>query len=183
MRLTRAALALFTGTALAGSVAGCSDDRDPALLAALGDATAPALFAPAYDGNEPRSFTVNAYDDSVTLDYGSGFTPNLTLRKAPTGDLCDERAPDWDRCTQIDDDAARLSFEEMAAVVVRRDGTEMLWSNLSFEVPDEDFASEEEMLAAIKAKVTSFVVAARAADKLTPEAFVDEVPRGSVRTD
>lgn len=161
-------------------LAACSDTPDPALVTALDDATAPSLYAPELDGDAPRSFLMNTVDDSVVLDYGDGFAPTLTLREAPAGDLCAGRAPDWDHCREIDDDAVRLSFEEMDAVVVRRDGTELFWSNLTFEMPDEDFATEAELLTAIDARVGSFVSASREAEPLTPEQLVEAVPRGKV---
>lgn len=167
---------------LAGALlcAACTEAPDPALVRALGDATAPALFAPEVDGDRPRSFLMNTFDNSVTLDYGDGFAPTLTLREAPAGDLCAGREAEYDRCRVLDEDAVRLSFEEMDAVVVRRDGTELLWSNLSFEMPDEEFDSEEELLAAIEAEVASYVSASRDADVLTAAELVDAVPTGRV---
>lgn len=155
--------------------------HDPALVEALTEGTAASgttLYAPVIDGDEATSFRFKTFDNSVTLDYGKGFAPSLTLRTAPAGDLCAGREPDWDRCQSIDDDAVRLSFEEMDAVVVRRDGTEMFWSNISFEVPDEDYPTEEALTAAIQAKVQTYVEAARAAEQLTVAEFLDEVPKG-----
>ena len=164
-------------------LAGACSGTDPDLVAALDEASAPVLFAPRLPaGEEPESFLVNTADDSVTLDYGDGFSPTLTLRRAPAGDLCDGRTADWDRCAVIDDDAVRLGFEEMDAVVVRRDGTELLWSNISFELPDEDYDSEEELLAAIEAMIDSYVAAAREATVVTAEELVDTVPDGRVGT-
>lgn len=162
-------------------LAACSQAPDPALVDALRDATAPTLYAPELNGDGPGSFLVNTFDDSVVLDYGKGFAPTLTLRAARTGDLCAGiDADDWDRCQVIDEDAVRLSFEEMDAVVVRRDGTELLWTNISFEVPDEDYGTDEELQAAIKAKVDAYVDAAREAEELTPETLVRAVPKGKV---
>ncbi len=166
---------------LAPLLAGCDDDPDPALVRAVRSAAAPALYAPEIDGDGPRSFLVNTVDDSVTLDYGKGFTPTLTLRAAPTGDLCAARdRAEWDQCTAIDEDAVHLSFEEMDAVAVRRDGTELFWSNLSFEVADEDYPSDEAIREAMAAQVDRFVTASREADELTPAAFVSAVPKGKV---
>lgn len=162
-------------------LAACSQAPDPALVEALGDAAAPTLYVPELDGKGPDSFLVNTVDNSVLLDYGDGFTPTLTLRAARTGDLCAGiDTDDWDRCRAIDEDAVRLSFEEMDAVVVRRDGTELFWSNVSFELPDEDYGTDEDLQAAIEAKVMAYVDAAREADALTPEAFARSVPKGEV---
>lgn len=165
--------------ALAAAVLpGCSSHDGP-LVAALGEASAPTLVAPSLDGDGPRSWTLEE-DGDLLLRYRKGYGPVLTLRKAPVGDLCTHRGPDWDRCTAIDDDAVRLSFEEMDAVVVRRDGSELTWGNITFELPDEDYASDEELQAAIRERVDSYVDAARDAPALTAPELVDEVPRGSV---
>lgn len=178
MRIRHAAAA--TALALATPLLLACSAPDPELVEALEQSTAPSLFVPELDGEGPVSFLANTVDHSVTLRYGDGFTPTLTLRKAPAGDLCAGRAPDWDRCRAVDEDAVRLSFEEMDAVVVRRDGTELFWNNISFELPDEDYATDEELLAAIEAKVDEFVQAAREAEALTPEEFASEVPDGKV---
>jgi hypothetical protein len=157
--------------------------HDPALVEALTEGTDAAgmtLYAPPIDGDEATSFRFHTSDNSVTLDYGEGFTPALTLRAAREGDLCDGREPEYDRCQRIDDDAVRLSFEEMDAVVVRLDGTELSWSNISFEVPDESYPTEEALVAAIEAKVQTYVDGAREAEPLTVAEFLDEVPEGEV---
>lgn len=179
--MTRRLTVAAAGVALAAStLAACTSDRDERLVGALRDASAPALFAPSYAGHAPRSFVVNA-DHSVTLAYGTGFTPTLTLRKAPPGDLCAGRAPEWDRCQAVDGDVVRLGFEEMNAVIVRRAGTELFWSNISFEMPDEDFTSDDARQDAIDARVSTFVRASQRATQLSPGELVDRVPKGTVK--
>lgn len=164
-------------------VPGCSNAPDPDLVEALTEGTAAAgttLYAPTIDGDEPESFAFHAGGNSVVLSYGKGFTPTLTLRAAREGDLCAGREPAYDRCQPIDDDAVRLSFEEMDAVVVRRDGTEISWSSISFELPDESYPTEEELVAAIEAEVQTYVDAAREAEALSVQEFLDVVPTGKV---
>lgn len=156
---------------------------DPALVEGITEGTAAAgtiLVAPRIDGAAPRSFLFHARDNSLTLDYGQGFRPTLTLRAARSGDLCAHREPDWDRCEKVDEDAVRLSFEEMDAVVVRRDGTELFWNNLSFELPDEDYASHDDLVAAVNAKVDTYVDASRHAERLSVDDFLAQVPKGKI---
>jgi hypothetical protein len=171
---------LVTAPMLTACVGGAPD---PALVNAPTRATTTAgttLVAPSIEGDGPNAFTVRTADNSVSLAYGKGFTPTLTLRPAPKGDLCAGREPDWERCQRIDEDAVRLSFEEMDAVVVRRDGTEMFWSNVSFELPDEDYPTQEALVAAIRARAQGYVDAARTASPLSVEEFLDDVPKGKV---
>lgn len=160
-------------------VAACGESESDRLAETLTGSAAVDLYAPELDGDEPTSWTVRP-DGSVTLSYGKGFSPTITLREASPGDLCAGREPDWDVCDRLDDEAVLLGFEEMNAVVVRRAGTELFLSNISLEVPDENFESHEALRAWQDDYVNGLVEDVREAESLTPEEFVEQVPDGKV---
>jgi hypothetical protein len=167
-------LAALTGPLLAG----CGASESDRLADALGESTVD-LYVPKVEGRLPVRWALRP-DGSVTLSYGKGFSPALTLREASPRDLCADREPGWDTCDDLDDDAVLLGFEEMNAVAVRRADTELLLSDISLEVPDENFDSPEALRAWQDEYVAGLVTAIRDAPVLTVDEFVEKVPDGKV---
>ncbi|HSX69083.1 hypothetical protein [Nocardioides sp.] len=157
---------------------GCSGP-DPELVDALTDRGATTLFVPEPSGSEPRSWRLGL-TGSVQIDYRGDFGGVLTIDAPTSGDLCATYFDQYDGCERFGKDAAHLWFEEMDAIAVRRDGRELMLSGFSTELPDEDYPTEEALTEAIHALVKDLVDAARTADVLTPEEFVEELPNGKV---